>query len=520
VKTVTTKVRENLTKREVEVLRLIAEGLSSQQIAEQLKRSEKTILAHRHAIGQKLGVSNRIELLRIALTQGLVPLPAPGSGDGVEYLDELRERANRGARSHHVLRTIDSSISNVTGHDFFPVLVKCLARCMDANCAYIVQCDEESPAPPAMLAKHCAACVRHNDMLCRDDVIIDFLHALPMRREDPLFDEEYPPHDGHVLIGVHLFDAKKTRIGMLAVLIPEPVDDALQVNTILRILASRASAELQRVRAETALIRVNAQLEQRVAARTAELSEALNALRENEARYRLIVENQRELIVQVDLDNRFTYVSPTYCEVFGKTEEELLGHTFFPLVHEDDREPTALAMEVLFTPPYRAYVEQRAMTRHGWRWFAWTDHAIVNGHDEVTSIIGVGRDITDHKRIEDALLDAQCADERLLNTVGEFMFITDEARIINANPQACRALGYAPDELCGMHVTSIDVEFDSMDKIQSVRKALLNHGTVSFQTRFKHNDGSTFPAQVTLRHMRTAQYNRVIALVRPLNIPD
>lgn len=61
-----------LTRREREVLRLIAEGLSVVEISKVLYRSEKTIQSHRLSIGRKLGARNRVELTRIAIEAGLV----------------------------------------------------------------------------------------------------------------------------------------------------------------------------------------------------------------------------------------------------------------------------------------------------------------------------------------------------------------------------------------------------------------------------------------------------------------
>ena len=72
------------------------------------------------------------------------------------------------------------------------------------------------------------------------------------------------------------------------------------------------------------------------------------AMRESEDKYRLLVENQTDLVVKVDTEGRFQFASPSYCRLFGKTEDDLLGKQFMPLVHEDDRESTARAMEDLY----------------------------------------------------------------------------------------------------------------------------------------------------------------------------
>ncbi|MET0014990.1 MAG: sensor domain-containing diguanylate cyclase [Sedimenticola sp.] len=124
------------------------------------------------------------------------------------------------------------------------------------------------------------------------------------------------------------------------------------------------------------------------------------ALMEKEQVYRLLIENQTDLVVKVDLEGRFQFVSQTYCETFGKSEQELLGNQFMPLVHEDDRKSTAKAMEALYKPPHKAYMEQRAMTKDGWRWFGWMDTAVLDDNQNVIAIIGVGRDITDKKQAE------------------------------------------------------------------------------------------------------------------------
>jgi DNA-binding NarL/FixJ family response regulator len=60
-----------LTAREVDVLRLIAQGLSDKDVAEQLILSPRTINAHLTSIYSKLGVSSRAAATRFAVEHGL-----------------------------------------------------------------------------------------------------------------------------------------------------------------------------------------------------------------------------------------------------------------------------------------------------------------------------------------------------------------------------------------------------------------------------------------------------------------
>jgi DNA-binding NarL/FixJ family response regulator len=65
-------VRDPLTPRETEVLRLIARGLSNRLIARELVLSEKTVKAHLSAIFGKLGVADRTQAALYAVRSGLV----------------------------------------------------------------------------------------------------------------------------------------------------------------------------------------------------------------------------------------------------------------------------------------------------------------------------------------------------------------------------------------------------------------------------------------------------------------
>ena len=61
-----------LTPRELEIVKLVAEGYSSDEIAEALVISKKTVEHHRSHVLEKLGMRDRVELTRYAIRRGLV----------------------------------------------------------------------------------------------------------------------------------------------------------------------------------------------------------------------------------------------------------------------------------------------------------------------------------------------------------------------------------------------------------------------------------------------------------------
>lgn len=190
---------------------------------------------------------------------------------------------------------------------------------------------------------------------------------------------------------------------------------------------------------------------------------AEEALRNSEAQYRLLIENQIDMVVKVDKEGRFLFVSPSYCRMFGKREEDLLGKPFLPLVHEEDRQETARAMENLFRPPHTAYIEQRALTKDGWRWLAWVDTAVLDRSQQVIEIIGVGRDIDERKQAELALKSSQqrlqatlLFQEALLSAIPiPFYYKDPEGRYLGCNRAFSDFIGFELEEIRGK--TAIDL---------------------------------------------------------------
>jgi len=68
---------DSLTAREREILQLVAEGNTGRQIADMLHISEKTVIGHRASLMDKLNIHNRADLVKYAISKGLISLDIP-----------------------------------------------------------------------------------------------------------------------------------------------------------------------------------------------------------------------------------------------------------------------------------------------------------------------------------------------------------------------------------------------------------------------------------------------------------
>ncbi|MDX9788041.1 MAG: PAS domain S-box protein [Desulfobacterales bacterium] len=162
------------------------------------------------------------------------------------------------------------------------------------------------------------------------------------------------------------------------------------------------------------ILNINKSLEQKVAERTRELNEknelltveinqrirAEEALRKSEQSYRLLVEKQMDLIVKFDKKGKLLFAGTSYCIAMGKTQAQLLGKNFLSLVHKDEYARIAEAIDKTFEPPFSSYVEEKAQTRHGWRWYAWVFTGVPDKSGDINATLAVGRDITERKQTE------------------------------------------------------------------------------------------------------------------------
>lgn len=242
---------KQLTAREREILELIGHGLSTREIAEQLHRSIKTVQTHRLALGRKLGVRNRVQLARLAIQAGLVPLNAdPESAE-----KPVEENALRSPSRH---RLLERMLSETSWANFFKCLLSGLVEGLEEGWALIAEHDRPVPGQWRVVRSHPALPVTTTqplpmaDSLCQlavDEQAVALPDTCHQRLPKDVLVQRVAAEAAFL---VPLADARGRILGTLAVISTKPVRDPELLSVMSR-FAPRAGIELEEYLARQSL---------------------------------------------------------------------------------------------------------------------------------------------------------------------------------------------------------------------------------------------------------------------------
>ncbi|MEW5719815.1 MAG: PAS domain S-box protein, partial [Chloroflexota bacterium] len=181
------------------------------------------------------------------------------------------------------------------------------------------------------------------------------------------------------------------------------------------------------------------------------------ALRQNAARLHALVENASEGMSLLSADGKSIYISAAGERVLGYSRAEILGRSFWELLHPDDHVAAQSALDKLLQTPGGTLTGQfRFRQKDGtWRWIESTGKNLLDAPN-VQAIIVIYHDVTLHKQHESEIARLETFNRELIQGMTEGIVVEDRAgNFTFANPAAAALLGYAPDELVGKHWTTV-----------------------------------------------------------------
>ncbi|MGZ4936341.1 MAG: GAF domain-containing protein [Halobacteriota archaeon] len=160
----------------------------------------------------------------------------------------------------------------------------------------------------------------------------------------------------------------------------------------------------ERKRAAEELKRYSEDLEDLVEERTGQL-------KESEKQYRTLVETANSLIFTLDTEGTITFVNGYGARSLGYTPDELIGQNVMILIPETEssgREMIPYIDDVVAHPDEHSVSVNENITKDGRRlWFNWINKILTDEYGHRIGHLTIGNDVTEQKRTEKALQDAQ-----------------------------------------------------------------------------------------------------------------
>ncbi len=240
-------------------------------------------------------------------------------------------------------------------------------------------------------------------------------------------------------------------------------------------------------------------------------------LRRSEERFRSLVQNASDAITVLEPDGTVRYQSPAAERVLGFSPEKMVGKSGFVHVHPEDLGRLRAIFETNLKdrrsgvqPP----VEVRVRHADG----SWHHvEAVANyllDDPNIRGIVVNARDITERREAEERLRRSEERFRNLFENAADAVFVHDlEGNFVDVNGRACESLGYTREELLGMSVPDVEVNFDP-GVLEDLWDQMASGAPVTLDGRHRRKDGGVFPVEVRLGLFEQGGERLLIALAR------
>lgn len=198
------------------------------------------------------------------------------------------------------------------------------------------------------------------------------------------------------------------------------------------------------------------------------------ALRQSEARYRAIIQDQSELICRFLPNLKLSFVNEAYCRYFHKSEGALLGHFFVSFIFAEDQATFIRHLHHLTLENPTMTCEHRVILPDGQiRWLQWNNRAMYDDQGNIIEYQAVGRDITKRKQAEEKLRESEERLKIITSNAPVILFALDtETHFTFSRGKALNIIGLQDDEALGQSALKMCYQLNIPEHIKYIKQAL------------------------------------------------
>lgn len=199
-------------------------------------------------------------------------------------------------------------------------------------------------------------------------------------------------------------------------------------------------------------------------------------LRDSEARYRILAETAHDMIFIIGRDDRVQYINTFAAKQFGTTPDKIIGKLRAELFPPDVAQQQAESLHQIFESGQPKYNDTVLKFGNKQVWASNWLEPLRNEAGEVTSVIGISRDITQRKEMEEALRESEEKYRSLIEMNPDGIAIESEDKIVFVNPSALKIHGDASaQEVLGKSIWDF-IHPDSKDLVKARLQQMADTG--------------------------------------------
>ncbi len=211
----------------------------------------------------------------------------------------------------------------------------------------------------------------------------------------------------------------------------------------------------------------------------------------SETLLRHIIDNILDIIVIIDNNGHYIYLSPSIEDVTGYRQEELMEKPFYEWIHPEDVNRVVAAFRKTFITGKHRKLEYRYKQKDGsYIWFE-NRGQLLYENGQVKGVISFARDISERKVAEEALRESETLFRAIFNNAAVgIALINKEGEIETVNETFCAFLGYEQEEIIGISILMI-IDEEEKEHVNLIRNALKKSkkGSYVVEKRFRRVDG-------------------------------
>lgn len=396
-----------------------------------------------------------------------------------------------------LLSAVATGVSAATGDSFFQSLVLYLSQTLGMPIAYVGRVRSSGPIEIELVALAVDGNLAPNFTYAPDNspcatVLSDDMCAIETGVRD-----RYPANPyleqlaADSYMGIALRSSGDELLGLLAVMGREPIRDLGKTESLVKIFAARAAAELERRRTD-------------------------QALRDSETMLRLVLNAIPACVFWKNSDGVYLGCNDHFIrdievasrdDILGRTDAELgLGLPADLLSVDEqtifDRGESLLNKEV-----------RHPMRDGGERWLRVNKMPLPDSNGRIVGLLVSYEDISDQKRAHLELSESRERVRFLASATSEGIVIHDNGRILEINESGARGLGLSAQELAGRSV----MDFVHPDFHQQVVERMADGDESPYEVIGLRHDGSPFPVEVRARQANLDERKLRVVVLRDLS---